>query len=133
MLDDPFLQKENKIPASKLKDAFLKSGLNLSALGKGPSPSPKKGGFRRKSDRFESRLEETLQPTLSAKELIENIVRTALEVEFGHSFTISPGFAKMVSTIADAIVTNPELRRQALAIASIYIGRKLGPKDRIKQ
>jgi hypothetical protein len=78
---------------------------------------------------FESRLSEMLEPTLSAKELIEKIVTAALEIEFGPTFTLSKGFAKMVSTIADAIVTNPELRRQALAVASHFISRKMGPRE----
>lgn len=75
--------------------------------------------------RFATRLEETLSPGLSAKELVERIVRAALETEFGPGFTHSKGFDKMVSTIADAIVTNPDLRRESLSIASAYIGKKI--------
>jgi len=132
MLDDPFLQSRKTIGGSSLKDSFLKSSFDFSRLEQ-KVKKIKKGSPRKKPDQFEARLEEVLEPNLSAKELIEKIVRTALEVEFGHSFTTTPGFAKMVSTIAETVVTNPELRRQALAIASIYISRKLGPKEQTRQ
>ena len=75
--------------------------------------------------RFHERLEERLSPGQSAKELVEQIVRSALEAEFGPAFTHSKGFGKMVSTIADAIVANPDLRRESLSIASTYIGKKV--------
>ena len=84
-------------------------------------------------DTFEEKLGSTLDPNLTAKELAERIVTAALESEFGKSFTISRGFAKMVSTLADSIVTNPELRRQALAVASVYIKRNRGNKKNITQ
>lgn len=131
MLDDPFLQnRKNAFPPELgTKDSFLKSAFNLAEWEKRAKNKAAKLSPLRKADRFQLRLQEVLEPTLSAKELIERIVRTALEVEFGHSFTTTAGFGKMVSTIAEAIVTNPELRRQALAIASIYISRKLGPKE----
>jgi len=83
-------------------------------------------------DRFAARLQELISPGLSAKELIEIIVRAALEAEFGPSFTHSRGFDKMVSTIADSIVANPELRRQSLAIASEYLGKKIAVKTEEK-
>ncbi|MFA4858141.1 MAG: hypothetical protein WC901_00655 [Candidatus Margulisiibacteriota bacterium] len=107
------------------KETFLKNFLNITPFeekkSKKPSVAP-----QRKNALFESRLEELLHPELSAKELIEKIVRAALEVEFGATFTLSFGFDKMLSTIADAVVTNPELRRQALAIASLYVAKKSG-------
>lgn len=78
-----------------------------------------------KVDIFNARMLEQVVPGSSAKELIEKMVRSALEVEYGSAFTLNPGFARMVSKIADAVVTNPELRRQALSIASTYIGNKL--------
>lgn len=71
-------------------------------------------------DSFEQKLQNTISPNLTAKELVERIVVAALEAEFGRSFTITAGFAKMVDTLANSIVTNPELRRQALAVASTY-------------
>jgi hypothetical protein len=78
-----------------------------------------------KMEIFNSRMLEQIGPGSSAKELIEKIVKSALEVEFGAAFTLNPGFAKMVSKIADAVVTNPEMRRQALSVASTYINKKL--------
>jgi len=78
-----------------------------------------------KIDIFHSRMLEQIDPSHSAKELVERIVKSALEVEYGSAFAISPGFAKMVSKIADVIVVNPELRRQALSVASVYIDQKI--------
>ncbi|MCX5750878.1 MAG: hypothetical protein NT099_04325 [Candidatus Saganbacteria bacterium] len=133
MLDDPFLQ-HREINKSPKKDDFFGAVFNFSSFEKKQQTKIKKTPFQKnKTSQFEARLEEVLEPTLSAKELIGKIVRTALEVEFGPSFTMTPGFARMVDTIAETIVTNPELRRQALAIASIYISRKLGPRETIKQ
>jgi hypothetical protein len=82
-------------------------------------------------DSFEEKLEKSVTAELSAKELAERIVSAALETEFGRSFTLSRGFARMVNTLADSIVTNPELRRQALAIASVYIKKSRGDKKDI--
>lgn len=75
-------------------------------------------------DNFKDILEKTINPNLSAKELAVCMVTAALESEFGKSFTLTAGFAKMVNTLADSIVTNPELRRQALAVASVYVKKK---------
>jgi hypothetical protein len=74
---------------------------------------------------FEERINAKMHPSLSAKEIAEQFVIAALEAEFGKAFTASAGFAKMVNTLANMVVTNPDLRRQALAIASSYIKRKL--------
>lgn len=82
-------------------------------------------------DNFEEKLEKSIDPNLTAKELAERIVVAALESEFGKSFTLSAGFAKMVNTLADSIVTNPELRRQTLAVASVYIKKNRGNKKDI--
>ena len=82
-------------------------------------------------DSFEEKLENLVDPNLSAKELAERIVTAALESEYGKTFTLTPGFAKMVNALADSIVTNPELRRQALAIASIYIKKNRDSKKNI--
>ncbi len=82
-------------------------------------------------DIFKEKLKNSITANLTAKELAERIVLAALETEYGRTFalrrkkddagfTLSAGFAKMVNTLADSIVANPELRRQALSIASIY-------------
>jgi len=78
-----------------------------------------------KIDIFHSRMLEQIDPSHSAKELVEKIVKSALEVEYGAAFALSSGFSKMVSKIADVVVANPELRRQALSVASIYIDKKM--------
>ena len=70
---------------------------------------------------FASKLNDNLHASLSSKEMAEKIVIAALEAEFGKSFTLNRGFAKMVNALAEVLVTNPELRRQALMIASLYI------------
>jgi hypothetical protein len=75
-------------------------------------------------------MSEQIDPAHSAKELIEKIVKSALEVEYGAAFTLNPGFTRMVSKIADVIVSNPELRRQALSVASVYIERKMQANER---
>jgi len=73
------------------------------------------------NERFGELLEGLIQPGLPAKELVMRIVRATLETEFGRGFTLSKGFDKMIGTIADAIVTNPDLRRESLVIASKYM------------
>ncbi|MFC1511157.1 hypothetical protein ACFL5U_02065 [Candidatus Margulisiibacteriota bacterium] len=82
---------------------------------------------------FEEKLEIVIDHNLTAKELAERIVVAALESEFGKNFTLSRGFARMASTLAESIVTNPELRRQALAIASTYLKRNRGNQKNISQ
>lgn len=72
-------------------------------------------------NRFKDKLGQTINSNLTAKELAERIVRAALETEYGKNFTMTAGFAKMVNTLADSIVANPELRRQALSVATHYI------------
>jgi hypothetical protein len=118
-----------------LDEFHIQGNLDISALEKKLSSKidlPKLA----KSDIFSMRLEDTLEPTHSAKELIERIIKAALEVEFGPSFTLSKGFDRMVSTIADSVITNPELRRQALSVASVCIGKKIAvskEKERTKK
>lgn len=70
---------------------------------------------------FEEKIASSLSAGLSAKEMAERFVIAALEAEYGRAFTMSPGFAKMSNTLAEMIVTNPDLRRQTLAMASLYI------------
>ena len=70
---------------------------------------------------FEEKLVRGIRPEYNANELAQCIVSAALETEYGRTFTLSPGFAKMAHTLAHSIVTNPELRRQALMILSFYL------------
>jgi hypothetical protein len=74
---------------------------------------------------FSEKMNKHISPGSSAKELVEKIVRSALEAEFGTPFTLSPGFDKMVSKLANVVVTNPDLRRQALQVASGFIENKM--------
>ena len=82
-------------------------------------------GMAVNSARFWEKLSAVIMPNLPAKDLISMIVRSALEVEFGASFTLNKNFGKMVDKIADSIMTNPETRRQALSAASIFIEKKM--------
>lgn len=82
-------------------------------------------------DLFEEKLEQIIDPNLTAKELASRIVTAALESEFGKSFTLTPGFAKMIDTLADSIVTNPDLRRQTLTVASLYTKKNHDHKKNI--
>ncbi|OGB89214.1 hypothetical protein A2625_04965 [candidate division WOR-1 bacterium RIFCSPHIGHO2_01_FULL_53_15] len=77
-------------------------------------------------DVFEENIAGRIHPSLSAREMAEHFVTAALEAEYGKAFTMSPGFAKMVSTLAEMIVTNPDLRRQALSVASALIKKNRG-------
>ncbi len=74
-------------------------------------------------NQFKDKLSATINPNLPAKELAEKIVLAVLECEYGKNFTLTPGFAKMVNTLAKSIVTNPELRRQVLSLASVYFDK----------
>lgn len=73
---------------------------------------------------FEEKITNDIQPSLSAKEMAEKLVIAVLEAEYGRAFTTSPGFARMVSTLAEIVVTNPDLRRQTLSVASALIKKK---------
>ena len=84
-------------------------------------------------DHFEEKLEKLIDSNLTAKELAERIVIAALESEFGKSFTLTAGFDKMVNTLANSIVTNPDLRRQTLAVASTYIKKNRDSTKDIKK
>ena len=77
-----------------------------------------------KITRFTESLSDAILPNLPAKELVCLIVRSALETELGKSFTLNGGFDKMVKKIADSIMVDPILRRQALSIVSQVLGSK---------
>jgi hypothetical protein len=70
---------------------------------------------------FEEKISSAVHPAHSPKETARQMVIAALETEFGRAFTISPSFAKMVDALAEVLVTNPDLRRQVLSVASFYI------------
>lgn len=70
---------------------------------------------------FEEKILTGMDPTLTARQIAERMVIAALEAEYGKTFTLSRNFAKMVDALSEILVTNPELRRQTLAVASTYI------------
>lgn len=82
---------------------------------------------------FAEKIEGEIQPTHSAREIAEKFVIAVLEAEYGRTFTSSPGFAKMVDTLAEIVVTNPELRRQALSLASVYIKKSRDRQNRTQR
>ena len=82
---------------------------------------------------FEEKIANSVNAGLSAKEMAERFVVAALEAEYGKAFTMSPGFAKMVNTLAEMIVTNPDLRRQALSLASVYIKKNRDDKTNLRK
>jgi len=104
-------------------DDILKKRLNIMG-------SNGQAVFEKRTSDFASRITDIIEPHNTAKEMVEKLVKTALEVEYGPSFTASKGFTNMVSKIADVIITNPELRRQALSIASVTIEKKKAEKQK---
>ena len=106
---------------------IIKSAVDISKV-ENPSAAPVQvtlPGMAKNSARFFEKLSTVIMPNLPAKDLIAMIVRSALEVEFGASFTLNKNFDKMVDKIADLIMTNPDTRRQALSAASIFIEKKM--------
>ena len=67
---------------------------------------------------FKERIACDAHPALPAKEMARKVVVAALEAEYGKTFTFNPHFAKMVDALAEMLVTNPDLRRQTLSVAS---------------
>jgi len=111
----------------KDKIAFVKSVIALQAVNraeKSPSSSDKILFGKDNIEKYRLRLSEQLSPNLPAKELILMLIRSALEVEFGPNFTLNKGFDKMVNKLADSVMTNPDLRRQALSVVGTILEAK---------
>ena len=120
-------QQKSGIPSDRtVKVPFIiKSAVDISKV-ESPAPIPVRlPGMAGNSSRFFEKLSTVIMPNLPAKDLIAMIVRSALEVEFGPSFTLNKNFDKMVDKISDSIMTNPDTRRQALSAASIFIEKKM--------
>ena len=120
-------QQKSGIPSDRtVKVPFIiKSAVDISKV-ESPAPIPVRlPGMAGNSSRFFEKLSTVIMPNLPAKDLIAMIVRSALEVEFGPSFTVNKNFDKMVDKISDSIMTNPDTRRQALSAASIFIEKKM--------
>ncbi len=111
-------------------DQLLRASINIDGMEKRPVPGDRIVPNLLSDDEgvsaFREELKARLTPNLPAKELIGLIVRTALEVEFGKSFTSIGGFDKMVKKIADAMMLSSEMRRQALTVVSAILDEKLG-------
>ena len=67
-------------------------------------------------DLFEKGLGANIDRSDTVDNAIEKMVKTALACEFGPSFVIQKGAERMVKTISHGIVTDSELRKQALII-----------------
>lgn len=108
------------------RDAFLRSSVISGKLSfeKDRIKEQKAPVQQNSASQFRQQLEAVLHPNLPAKDLIASIVRTALEVQMGKTFTLTNGFDKMVEKISAVIMADPPLRRQALATVSIVLENK---------
>ncbi len=76
-------------------------------------------------DLFRERLEKYLMSTMPARDMVFFIVKSALEIELGPNFTLMNGSDKMIRKIADSVLVNPQLRRQALSISTNILDKKI--------
>jgi hypothetical protein len=97
---------------------------------KGISFNNKKAKPKPKVNKFTSNLKMILKPNISVRETIEDVVKSALEVEFGASFLKEKSFAQMQKVITDAIVSSRDLKEQTLAVASDVLRERLGIKGK---
>ena len=121
--------EQRAVPSQKKKpdEVYLKNTLNISELEKQVGPLEKAQDKRfiyNDISRFRESLEKTLTANIPAKELVTIMVKTALETEFGKTFTLMRGFDKMLLKISDSIMTDPALRRQALSVVSLIIDKR---------
>ncbi|MFA5103984.1 MAG: hypothetical protein WC527_02260 [Candidatus Margulisiibacteriota bacterium] len=122
-------RKNLNIPISDpVRDAFLRSSVipeRLSFEKDRIKEVPQKVLFKHEgASQFWQELETVLHPNLPAKDLISSIVKTALLVQMGKSFTLTQGFDKMVEKISAVVMADPLLRRQALATVSLVLENK---------
>ena len=69
-----------------------------------------------KLELFEKGLAKELKTNDTINQAMTKIVKMALAAEFGPSLVTAPGAGKMVETITNAILCDPQLRKQALLI-----------------
>ena len=129
--------KDVNVPiGDAVRDAFLRSSVVAKTLSfekdRVKEPQKKESLQQDGISQFRQQLETVLHPNLPAKDLISSIVKTALEVQMGKSFTLTKGFDKMVEKISAAIMADPPLRRQALATVSIVLENKSVHSGNIK-
>lgn len=121
--------QKNFASDERLRDNFLRFHFDISKFENAPGKSNQfitdSAEHKDNVSRFKDLLDKVLSPNLPAKDLVELIIRSALEIEFGPSFVLSPGFRKMSEKIADSIMVNPALRRQILAASSQILGDKI--------
>jgi len=113
--------------SSRDRIEFVKSAIALQAVkgqDKALPRSEKLFLIKDGLERYIERLSDLITPNLPAKNLIVLMIKAALEVEFGPTFTLNKGFDKMVNKLADSIMTNPDLRRQALAVVGGVLENK---------
>ncbi len=121
-------------------EAFIKSSLGIERISfekakeaiKEDKAAVKPSASSPATERFTEKLESILVPNIPANELITIIVKTAVEVQLGKSFTLNPGFDKMVNKIVSVIMTDPLLRRQALSVVSLVLENKTETGKNIK-
>ncbi|PIS29390.1 hypothetical protein COT42_05395 [Candidatus Saganbacteria bacterium CG08_land_8_20_14_0_20_45_16] len=73
---------------------------------------------------FRTKLADNIHQQLTAEQLAEVIITAAMESQYGKAFTFTTGFAKMINTLAQSILTHPELRQQALTLVHTYLEQK---------
>jgi len=73
---------------------------------------------------FRTKLADNIHQQLTAEQLAEVIITAAMERQYGKAFTFTTGFAKMINTLAQSILTHPELRQQALTLVHTYLEQK---------
>lgn len=73
-----------------------------------------------KLDLFEKGLSIEIQKTDTIEQAVTKIVRMAIASEFGASFVKARGAENMIKTIVMGIMSDSELRKQALLIIDRY-------------
>lgn len=77
-----------------------------------------------KLELFEKGLLSTIDKQDPIEKAIEKIVKTALACEFGPSFVVQKGAERMIKTISHGIITDAQLRKQALIIMDKFASPK---------
>ncbi|MFA5112965.1 MAG: hypothetical protein WC529_01575 [Candidatus Margulisiibacteriota bacterium] len=84
-------------------------------LGQEPSEALDKKELK-KLDLFEKGLAKEIKPSDSIEQAVTKMVRMALAAEFGATLVAAQGARPMVESITRAILTDSQLKKQALII-----------------
>jgi hypothetical protein len=84
-------------------------------LGKEPADFEDKKELK-KLELFEKGLENELSKDDTIEQAVTKMVKMALAAEFGASLVTARGASRMTQTITRAIMSDPQLRKQALII-----------------